>query len=74
MKNKIKPNLPQNAEFTQVKELKRGECFIINGELHMLTDMDPMAVNLSTGERGSWGEEIEIIPVIIEINWKRKPR
>jgi len=72
-KMKIKPKIPQNKDFTCINDLKRGECFICDGELHLLTNEDPAAVNLATGTISAWNEYAEIIPVEVEIVWERKP-
>lgn len=70
---KIKPKIPKDKDFTQIKDLKKGECFLADGELHLLTNDDPEAVNLETGQISNWSEYNEVIPVNVLATWERKP-
>jgi hypothetical protein len=70
-KMKIKPRPPQNKDFTRINELMTGDCFIADGELHILTDPDPETVNLATGERCHFLEGTEVIPVKCELTWTK---
>lgn len=73
MKAKIKPKLPRNKNFTRINELKKGDIFICDGELHILIDEDPQSIDLATGSFGNWDNGTEVIPVSCEITWKRIP-
>jgi len=52
MSTKVTPKVPTGrSEFVGFDDLERGECFIADGELWMVTDYsDQVAICLATGE------------------------
>lgn len=69
---KIKPKIPPSSDKIQISSLNIGDCFIADGELHMLLEEDPKSVHLQTGGETEWGEDYCVIPVICEITWAKK--
>jgi len=75
MPTKVTPKIPTGrSEFVGFDDLKPGECFIVDGELWMVTDYgDPVAVSLVTGKLKTECCDFfqSLLPVDVKIKWRR---
>ena len=71
---KITPKPPEEKNAVVIEDLRVGDCFVQDGCLCMLIDVDPEAVDLSNGERCHLDDNEIITPVDCSITWALKPK
>lgn len=71
MSVKITPEVPDaNPDVTKFEDIAAGDSFISDGALLMKSDNDD-AVNLDNGEAINFDDDAVVMPVNIDIKWKK---
>lgn len=73
-KTKISPPVPKSKELVEVGSLSCGDFFLEGGELCILYDDDPVAIEIATGNILELSSNIMVIPVVCTIKWEYKKK